>query len=75
MYGTPVSTIKEANDNEEILLLAIDIKGALQIMDKMPDAISIFIKTPDDETLKRRLKNRLTDEDYDIDKRFIVARE
>ena len=75
LYGTPVSTIKEANDNEEILLLAIDIKGALQIMDKMPDAISIFIKAPDDETLKRRLKNRLTDEDYDIDKRFIVARE
>ena len=70
MYGTSVSTIKEAIDNEEILILAIDVKGALQIMDKMPDAISIFIKAPDDETLKRRLKNRLTDEDYDIDKRI-----
>ncbi len=75
LYGTPVSTIKEAIDNGEILILAIDVKGALQIMDKMPEAISIFIKAPDDETLKLRLKNRLTDDDSVIDKRFIVARE
>ena len=75
LYGTPVALIKEAIDNEEILILAIDVKGALQIMDKMPEAISIFIKAPDDETLKLRLKNRLSDEDSVIDKRFIVARE
>lgn len=75
LYGTPVSTIKEAIDNEEILILAIDVKGALQIMDKMPEAISIFITAPDDETLKLRLKNRLRDDDTDIDKRFIVAGE
>ena len=75
LYGTPVASIKEAIDNEEILILAIDVKGALQIMDKMPEAISIFIKAPDDETLKLRLKNRLTDDDSVIDKRFIVARE
>ena len=75
MYGTSVSTIKEAIDNEEILILAIDVKGALQIMDKMPEAISIFIEAPDDETLKLRLKNRLTDDDAVIDRRFIVARE
>jgi len=75
LYGTPVSTIKEAIDNKEIIILAIDVKGALQIMDKMPEAISIFIKAPDDETLKLRLKKRLTDDDSAIDKRFIVARE
>jgi guanylate kinase len=75
LYGTPAALIKEAIDNEEILLLAIDVKGALQIMDKMPDAISIFIEAPDDETLKLRLKNRLTDDDAVIEKRFIVAKE
>ena len=74
LYGTPDSTIKEAIDNGEILILAIDVKGALQVMDKMPEAISIFIKAPDDETLKLRLKNRLTDNDSAIDQRFIVAR-
>ncbi len=75
LYGTSVSTIKEAIDNEEILILTIDVKGALQVIDKMPEAISIFINAPDDETLKLRLKNRLTDDDAVIDKRFIVAKE
>ena len=75
LYGTSVTTIKEAIDNEEILILAIDVKGALQVIDKMPEAISIFINAPDDETLKLRLKNRLTDDDAVIDKRFIVAKE
>ena len=74
LYGTPVALIKEAIDNEEILILAIDVKGALQVMDKMPEAISIFIKAPDDETLKLRLKNRRTDDDSVIEKRFIVAK-
>jgi len=75
LYGTPVALIKEAIDNEEILILAIDVKGALQVMDKMPEAISIFINAPDDETLKLRLKNRFTDDYAVIEKRFIVARE
>ncbi len=75
LYGTPVASVKEAIDNEEILILAIDVKGALQIMDKMPEAISIFIKAPDDETLKLRVKNRHSDNDSVIDKRFTVARE
>jgi guanylate kinase len=75
LYGTSVSTIKEAIDNEEILILAIDVKGALQVIDKMPEAISIFINAPDDETLKLRLKSRLTEDDAGIDKRFVVAKE
>lgn len=75
LYGTSVSTIKEAIENKEILILAIDVKGALQVIDKMPEAISIFIMAPDDKTLKQRLKNRLADNDTVIDKRFIVAKE
>ena len=75
LYGTSVTTIKEAIDNEEILILAIDVKGALQVIDKMPEAISIFINAPDDETLKLRLKSRLTEDDAGIDKRFVVAKE
>ena len=75
LYGTSVSTIKEAIENKELLILAIDVKGALQVIDKMPEAISIFIMAPDDKTLKLRLKNRLADNDTVIDKRFIVAKE
>ena len=75
LYGTPVGPIREAINNKKILILAIDVQGALQIMKKMPEAISIFITAPDDKTLKLRLKNRLTDDDVAINKRFIVAKE
>lgn len=75
LYGTPVEPIREAIDNEKVFILAIDVKGALQVMDKMSEAISIFIKAPDDKTLKLRLKKRLTDDDAAINERFMVAKE
>jgi guanylate kinase len=75
LYGTPIGPIREVFDEKIIFLLAIDVKGAMQIMKKRPDAIYIFIMAPDDETLKHRLKNRLTEDDNIINKRFMVARE
>ncbi len=75
LYGTPIEPIQKAIEDDKIYLLAIDVKGALQIMKKMPDVTSIFITAPDDETLKLRLKNRLTDSDADINERFRTAKE
>jgi guanylate kinase len=75
LYGTPIGPIREVVDEKIIFLLAIDVKGAMQIMKKRPDAIYIFIMAPDDEILKRRLKNRLTEDDNIISKRFMVAKE
>ncbi len=75
LYGTPIGPIREVTDDKKKYLLAIDVKGAIQIMKKRPDAISIFIMAPDDETLKYRLKNRLTDDDDMINKRFMAAKE
>ena len=72
LYGTP---IREVTDDKEIFLLAIDVKGAMQIMKTRPDALYIFIMAPDDETLKLRLKNRLTEDDDMINKRFMAAKE
>jgi guanylate kinase len=75
LYGTPIGPIREAADDNKIFLLSIDVKGAMQIMKKRPDALSIFIMAPDDETLKRRLKNRLTEDDDMIQERIIAAKE
>ncbi|MHC4267635.1 MAG: guanylate kinase [Planctomycetota bacterium] len=75
LYGTPVGPIKEVNEDENIFILAIDVNGALQVMKKIPEAISIFIMAPDDDTLKLRLKNRLTDNEDVINKRFKIAKE
>ncbi len=75
LYGTPVGPVTEVADDSKIFLLAIDVKGAMQVMKKRPEAVYIFIKAPDDETLKQRLKNRLTEDDEIINKRFMAAKE
>ncbi len=75
LYGTPIGPIREVTDDNKIFILAIDVKGAMQIMKKRPDAVFIFIKAPDDKTLRLRLKNRLTEDDDTINKRFLAAKE
>ncbi len=75
LYGTPIEPIKEAIKNGKIFVLAIDVKGALQIMKKISDVTSIFIMPPDEETLRQRLRERLRDSDVDIHKRLELANE
>ncbi|MHC4138410.1 MAG: guanylate kinase [Planctomycetota bacterium] len=75
LYGTPIGPIREVIDEKKIFILAIDVKGAMQIMKKRPDAVYIFVMAPDDETLKLRLKNRLTEDGDMINERFTVAKE
>jgi len=57
-YGTAISALETANAHGTDLLLDIDVQGALQVMEKMPDAVSIFILPPSPEVLDRRLRNR-----------------
>ncbi|ODS34634.1 MAG: guanylate kinase [Candidatus Scalindua rubra] len=75
LYGTPIEPIKEAIHNGETFILAIDVRGALKIMEKIHEVTSIFIMTPDDNTLKQRLRKRLTDSEVEIRKRFKQAKE
>src|ERR1700761_5212782 len=57
-YGTALSALETARLNGADLLLDIDVQGALQVMKKMPEAVSIFILPPSPEVLERRLRNR-----------------
>jgi guanylate kinase len=57
-YGTALEALDLAYQHGTDLLLDIDVQGALQVMDKMPEAISIFILPPSPEVLERRLRNR-----------------
>lgn len=57
-YGTALSALDTAREHGADLLLDIDVQGALQVMEKMPEAISIFILPPSPEILERRLRNR-----------------
>jgi len=57
-YGTAVSALQKAKDVGKDLLLDIDVQGAVQVMRKMPQAVSIFILPPSPQVLEMRLRNR-----------------
>ncbi len=77
-YGTAVSALRMAKEHGKDLLLDIDVQGAVQVMKKMPEAVSIFILPPSPEVLERRLRNRSEAENMTseavIQKRLAEAR-
>ncbi|ADW69639.1 guanylate kinase [Granulicella tundricola] len=57
-YGTALSALDHAKREGKDLLLDIDVQGAVQVMKKLPAAVSIFILPPSPQVLERRLRNR-----------------
>ncbi len=57
-YGTALSALAHAKDAGKDLLLDIDVQGAMQVMTKLPAAVSIFILPPSPKVLEMRLRNR-----------------
>jgi guanylate kinase len=57
-YGTAISALEHARVAGKDLLLDIDVQGAVQVMKKLPAAVSIFILPPSPEVLEMRLRNR-----------------
>jgi guanylate kinase len=73
-YGTARRFLREAEARGNDLLLDIDVQGAEQIKQKIPDAVSIFILPPDREKLEWRLRNRGLDSEAVIRRRLDTAR-
>ncbi|HUO60481.1 MAG TPA: guanylate kinase [Candidatus Acidoferrales bacterium] len=57
-YGTARCFLDEAREHGHDLLLDIDVQGASQLQEKLPDAISVFILPPSKAELERRLRRR-----------------
>jgi guanylate kinase len=72
-YGTARRFLRAAEQHGRDLLLDIDVQGAKQIQDKVPDATSIFILPPDRRTLEERLRKRSEDSDAVIQRRLDTA--
>lgn len=72
-YGTPLPPITEKLEQGKNVILEIEVQGALQVMKKCPDAVSIFIKPPSIQTLRERLINRGTESLEVIEKRVAEA--
>jgi guanylate kinase len=72
LYGTPRA---ELDRMVKALVLEIEIKGALQVRETLPEALQVFILPPSFETLRERLVGRGTDKPEVIERRLARARE
>ncbi len=77
-YGTACRSLTDAQAAGKDLLLDIDVQGASQVREKMPDAVSIFVLPPNPDILARRLRERSIEEgkldEAEITRRLAKAR-
>jgi guanylate kinase len=74
-YGTPKKWLEEARSKNLDLVLEIDVQGAAQVKQKLPQSVAIFILPPSREELERRLRSRGQDSDEEIARRLAKARD
>lgn len=74
-YGTPRDFVETRLSRGENLLLDIDVQGGLQVKEKFPEGVFIFVAAPSFEELRRRLKIRGTEDPEEVEARLREARE
>ena len=72
-YGTSAEFLDNGLSSGHDILLDIDVQGTIQILERYPDSITIFIMPPSLETLGKRLELRGTDSKADIARRLVNA--
>ena len=73
-YGTPKQPVERTLAAGKNIILDIDVQGAIQVKEKMPEAVMIFVLPPDFATLMRRIRGRGTESPEIIEKRMQKAR-
>ena len=74
-YGTPLKWLEESRKKGLDLVLEIDVQGAAQVKQKLPESVAIFILPPSRAELERRLRDRGQDSDEEIARRLAKARD
>ena len=74
-YGTPKKYVYEAMDRGQDVILDIEVQGAMQVAEKMPEVVRIFVAPPSWAELERRLTERGTDTPEKIQGRLARAKE
>lgn len=69
-YGTPRKPVEDMLEAGKNVILEIEVQGALKVMEKCPDAVSVFILPPSLKELRRRLEKRGTEASEVIEKRI-----
>jgi guanylate kinase len=72
-YGTSRAVLEQAQKAGRDLILDIDVQGASQLKEKLPEAVTIFVLPPSRKELEVRLRNRSSDPDEVIRRRLGAA--
>lgn len=74
-YGTLLSEVTPSLKGGKWVILEIDVQGALSVMERYPEAITIFLRPPSLEVLEERLRRRHTETEEAIQARLRQARD
>ena len=74
-YGTHRSVLDAARSEGKDLILDIDVQGARQLKERIPEAVSVFILAPSRDILEQRLRSRSEDSEEVIQRRLREAAE
>ena len=74
-YGTPRGYVEGQISEGKVVVLEIEVNGALQVKEKFPDAVLVFLIPPTLDELARRLAFRSTEDPLEIDDRMTRALE
>lgn len=72
-YGTPLSQVEKLRNEGKNVVLEIEVQGAQQVAQKVPDCISIFMIPPTMEELENRIRGRSTEPEEIIQERLAKA--
>ena len=72
-YGTPKKAVDEKLENGFNVILEIEVQGAMQIKEKVPEAVFVFISPPSKKVLRERIEGRGTETPEVINKRMTLA--
>lgn len=73
IYGTPKSSVDDVCDSGCIPVIRIDVQGAIELIPKMPEAVSVFILPPSLVELRKRIEKRQTETPEKIEERMDTA--
>ena len=72
-YGTPKEAVEKNLEKGIDVVLEIEVQGALQVKEKCPDALLVFVMPPSFEELRRRLTGRGTEDEETVRRRLSNA--
>lgn len=72
-YGTPLKEVDRLRAQGKNVLLEIEVQGAIQVQNRCPDALSIFVVPPSMDELERRIRGRHSEAEEIIQQRLAKA--